>query len=273
MSRYGPVTRMRAYDLAAAWSPVWRIGRDPAALPGPARSVCEAAADGQVDLHLLGEPGTRVTAGPAELTLTGLPQIVQLTVPDCGGLTLSADATVTPFAQIRPHHSGGPVDRGAPIAGLGFDGGVDGGRAVVGLWYRNPHGVPFVTGTEFRVYETRASRHRPSSRQPKHAHSLDPVVAPPNCPAPARADCTHRIRRAAARNQWRFRAPVAATNLTPGRTYLLALNIAGVNPTKGSLEIQHIIPLARVVVSETGVDYEVLSGIVTIEHHAPGTSR
>ena len=65
----------------------------------------------------------------------------------------------------------------------------------------------------------------------------------------------------------------SATSLTPGRTYLVALNIAGVNPTKGYLEIQHIIPLARVVVGETGVDYEVLSSIVTIEHHAPGTSR
>ena len=32
-------------------------------------------------------------------------------------------------------------------------------------------------------------------------------------------------------------------------------------------------PLARVLVSETGVDYEVLSGIVTIEHRVPGTSR
>ena len=51
------------------------------------------------------------------------------------------------------------------------------------------------------------------------------------------------------------------------------LNVAGVDPRYGSVEIQHIIPLARVVVSETGVDYEVLSGIVTIEHHAPGTSR
>ena len=263
---------MRAYDLAAAWSPVWRIGRDPAALPGPARSVCEAAADGQVDLHLLGEPGTRVTAGPAELTLTGLPQIVQLTVPDCGGLTLSADATVTPFAQIRPHHSGGPVDRGAPIAGLGFDGGVDGGRAVVGLWYRNPHGVPFVTGTEFRVYETSPlgiglHPDNPNTRTASIRWWPRPIALHP-------PEQTARIEFDARRLEINGDPGAgSATNLTPGRTYLLALNIAGVNPTKGSLEIQHIIPLARVVVSETGVDYEVLSGIVTIEHHAPGTSR
>ena len=65
----------------------------------------------------------------------------------------------------------------------------------------------------------------------------------------------------------------SASRLTPGRTYLLALTVAGVDPRQGYVEIQHIVPLARVVLSETGVDYEVLSGIVTIEHHAPGTSR
>ena len=30
-------------------------------------------------------------------------------------------------------------------------------------------------------------------------------------------------------------------------------------------------PLARVVVGETSVAYEVMSGIVTVEHHVPGT--
>ena len=261
---------MRAYDLAAAWSPVWRIGRDPAALPGPARSVCEAAADGQVDLHLLGEPGTRVTAGPAELTLTGLPQIVQLTVPDCGGLTLSADATVPPFAQIRAHYSGGPVDRGAPIAGLGFDGGVDGGRAVVGLWYRNPHGVPFVTGTEFRVYE---SSPLGVGLHPDNPYTLTASIRWwPRPIALHPPEQTARIEFDARRLEINGDPGAgSATSLTPGRTYLLALNIAGVNPRDGDLEIQHIVPLVRVVVGETGVAYEVLSGIVTIEHHRPGT--
>ena len=31
---------LRAYDLASAWSPLWRVGRDPATLPGPARGPC-----------------------------------------------------------------------------------------------------------------------------------------------------------------------------------------------------------------------------------------
>ena len=144
---------LRAYDLAAGWSPVWRIGHDPAALPGPQRAFCESSSDGQVDLRLLGEPGAAVTAGSTEVILTGLPQVTQLTVPDCGALNLRADAAVAPFAQIRPRHTGRPVGPVAPIAGLGFDGGVNGEHAIINLWYRNPRGVPFVTGTEFRLYE------------------------------------------------------------------------------------------------------------------------
>ena len=60
---------LRAYDLAVTWSPLWRIGSDRTGLPGPQRAVCEAA-DGQVDLHLLGEPGTKLMAGATELVLT-----------------------------------------------------------------------------------------------------------------------------------------------------------------------------------------------------------
>ena len=143
---------LRAYDLASTWSPLWRIGSDRAALPPAAQSVC-AAADGDVNLHLLGEPGAVVTAGSSDLVLTGLPQVIQLAVQDCGALTLSADSPVAPFVQIRPHHAGRPVDPGAPIAGLGFDGGIDGERAVLNFWYRNPDHFSFTTGTEFRLYE------------------------------------------------------------------------------------------------------------------------
>ena len=63
----------------------------------------------------------------------------------------------------------------------------------------------------------------------------------------------------------------AASSLTPGKTYLLTLNVAGTDPRYGLVEIQHIVPLARVTVGENSVAYEVLSGIVTIEHHASGS--
>ena len=190
---------MRAYDLAAAWSPVWRIGRGLARLPEPLRPICESAADGLLDLRLLGEPGTTVVAGLTELTLTGLPQEIQLSVTDCGALTLGAHADVAPFAQLRPHHSVRPVDRDAPEqnARIEFDA---------------------------RRLELNGERGGGS-----------------------------------------------VSSLMPGRTYLLTLNIAGVDSRYGLVEIQHIVPLVRIVLSDTGVAYEVFSGIVTLVHHKPGT--
>ena len=262
---------MRAYDLAAAWSPVWRIGPDRAALPEPARSVCESAADGQVDLHLLGEPGTTVTAGSTEVMLTGLPQVVQLAVPECGTFTLSAQSTIPPFAQIRPHYSGRHVDRGAPIAGLGFDGGVDGERAILNFWFRNPEDIAFTTGTEFRLY---AVSPLGVGLQPD-IHANPRTTSLRWWPGPIALHAPEQIARIEFDAQ---RLEIngdsgggAVDSLTPGRTYLLTLTVAGTVPRYGLVEIQHIVPLARVVVGETGVAYEVLSGIVAIEHHVPGT--
>ena len=263
---------MRAYDLAAAWSHIWRIGRDPAAMPEPARSVCESAADGQVDLRLLGEPGAAVTAGSTGLTLTGLPQVIPLTVPDCVALTLSADAIVPPFVQVRPRPTTATRPDAAPIAGLGFDGGVDGRRAISNLWYRNPDGVPFVTGTELRLYEADplGVGLTDSNPNPRTA-SLHWWPGPLALYAPEQIV---RIEFDARRLEINGDSGGGSlSSLSPGRTYLLTLTVAGVDPRSGYVEIQHLIPLARVVLSETGVDYEVLSGIVTIEHHAPGTSR
>ena len=261
---------LRAYDLAAAWSSVaWRIGPDRAGLPGPQRAVCESA-DGEVDLHLLGEPGTRVSAGSTEIILTGLPQVVSLTAPDCGALTLSADSAIAPFVQIRPHHAGVSLDSDAPIAGLGFDGGVDGERAVLNFWYRNPDDVGFVTGTEFRLYN--ASHRRVSLwwRTPNpRASSLRWWPGPAALHAPEQiARIEFDARRLEINGD---SGGGAASSLTPGQTYLLTLNVVGTDPRYGLVEIQQVVPLARVVVGETSVSYETLSGIVTIEHHAPGT--
>ena len=144
---------LRAYNLAtAAWSPVGRVGPRPAPLPDPLRSVCDAAANGQIDLRVLGEPGTVLAAGPATLTLTGLPQILTLTVPDCRALTLSAPAALAPFVQLRPHHPAASAAQEVPIAALAFDGVVVGQRAVLNLWYRNPRSLTFATGSELRLY-------------------------------------------------------------------------------------------------------------------------
>ena len=61
------------------------------------------------------------------------------------------------------------------------------------------------------------------------------------------------------------------TSLTPGQTYLLALTVAGPDPRSGYVEIQHIVPLARVVLSDAGAAYEVFTGIAAIEQRAAGT--
>ena len=261
---------LRAYDLASTWSPPWRIGRAPAALPGPAQSVCESAG-GEVELRLLGEPGTALTAGSTETVLTGLPQVVQLAVPDCRTLTLSAHTTIPPFAQIRPHHAGLAVDRGAPIAGLGFDGGVSGERAVLNFWYRNPEGISFTTGAEFRLYQVSplGVGLQPDIHANPRISSLRWWPGPIGLNAPEQIA---RIEFDARRLEINGDAGGgSASALTPGKTYLLTLNVAGTNSRYGLVEIQHIVPLARVVVGETSVAYEVLSGIVTIEHYAPGT--
>lgn len=260
---------LRAYDLAASWSTVWRIGSEPAGLPGSQLAVCESAG-GEIDLHLLGEPGTRVTAGSTEIVLTGLPQVVQLAVPDCSALTLSADSGIAPFVQIRPRHAGATGDSDAPTAGLAFDGGVDGERAVLNFWYRNPQDIGFTTGTEFRLY--------PASALGVDLHPYNPNPRTASLrwwPGPAALYAPEQI----ARIEFDARrlemngdtGGGAVSSLMPGQTYLLTLNVAGTDSRYGLVEIQHIVPLARVTVGETGVAYEVFSGIVTIEHHPPGT--
>ncbi len=260
---------LRAYDLAASWSTVWRIGSEPAGLPGPQRAVCESAG-GEIDLHLLGEPGTTVTAGSTEAVVTGLPQIVQLAVPDCSALTLSADSGIAPFVQIRPRHAGATGDSDAPTAGLAFDGGVDGERAVLNFWYRNPQDIAFTTGTEFRLYEASAlgvDLH-PDNPNPRTA-SLRWWPGPAALYAPEQiARIEFDARRLEINGDT---GGGSASSLIPGETYLLTLNVAGTDSRYGLVEIQHIVPLARVTVGETGVAYEVFSGIVTIEHHPPGT--
>ena len=260
---------LRAYDLATAWSPVWRIGSDGAGLPGPQQAVCESA-DGEVDLYLLGEPGSRVTAGSVETVLTGLPQVVALAVPDCGALSLSARTNIPPFAQIRPSRAGPSVDRQAPSAGLGFDGGVDGERAVLNFWFRNPEDIAFTTGTEFRLYEASplGVDLQPDNPNPRTA-SLRWWPGPVALRAPEQiARIEFDARRLEINGDT---GGGAATSLMPEKTYLLTLNVVGTDPRYGLVEIQHVVPVARVVVGETGVAYEVLSGIVTIEHHAPGS--
>ena len=260
---------LRAYDLAAAaWSPVGRVGPRPAALPDPLRSVCNAAPNDQIDLRVLGEPDTVLAAGPATLTLSGLPQILTLTVPDCRALTLSASAALAPFVQLRPHHPAASAAQEVPIAALAFDGGVDGQRAVLNLWYRNPHSLTFATGSELRLYAAGPLGVSLSSKDPRPRSSLHWWPGPLYHQAPEQ---NVRIEFDARQLTINGDPGAGDTSLTPGQTYLLALTVAGPDPRSGYVEIQHIVPLARVAFSEAGAAYEVFTGIAAIEQRAAGT--
>ena len=259
---------MRAYDLStSAWSPVWRISQNPAGLPDDSRHACESAAHQQFELRVLGEPGTTMTVGLTDVELTGVPQDVQLSVPDCDALALVAHAGVAPFAQIRPHHPAARVERESNVAGLGFDGGVDGGRAIVNLWYRNPLGLPFITGTELRLYEARPGGMTPREYHPENSLRWwsGPLVLAPDAQLA-------RIEFDARRLEIDGTAGGATpARLVPGTAYLLALTVAGKDPRSGYAEVQHVVPLARVVLHDEGVTYDVFGGIVAVEPHEPGT--
>lgn len=263
---------LRAYDLSAAWSSPWRVWSNRAPLPEAQRFICQSAMDGRVDLRLLGEAGAVVKARDTAFTLTGRPQIANLSIRDCDAFTLSTDAVVAPFAQIRPHFAVATVDVAAPTAGLGFDSSAEGDLAILNIWYRNPGNTPFLTGTSFRLYEADASgvSYHQDNANPLHAAVRwwrSPVIL--------------RSPEQAARVEFdRRRLTISgdpgggsANSLERDRTYLLALTVSGSHPSETWEEIQHIIPVARVRLSETGVDYEVFSGIVTIEHRAPGTGH
>lgn len=263
---------MRAYDLGGSWSNVWRIGGDSAQLPASPQRRCESATDGKVDLHLLGEPGRSLSVGTVDVTLTGLPQRITLSISDCSQLRLRSNAELAPFVQLRPHYAAGSADANVPIAGLAFDSGIDGARAILNFWYRNPEEIQFLTGTSFRLYEGETSgvgfvADNPDPRTSAVRWWSSPIILrSPEQTARVEFD---------ARQLTINGDPGAgsASNLIPDQVYLLALTVSGSHARETWEEIQHIIPVARVSWSETGIDYEVFSGIVTIEHRAPGTPK
>lgn len=256
---------MRVYDLSSAWSPAWRVGSGIAGLPTPLRQVCETSADGGLELRLLGEPGSLMTAGLADIELTGAPQVTDVAVRDCQKLAFTASTLAAPFAQLRPAFLDNVSDSKPKVAGLGFDGGAEGGLAIVNLWYRNPHRLPFTSGTEFRLYKAGPSGVVPAETDPRDsirwwsaplALALDTQMA--------------RIEFDPRRLTINGDPGVKSADVAPGRTYLLALNVSRFNPETASLWIQQVIPLVRIDVRDAGISSEVLSGIVSIEHREVG---
>lgn len=258
---------MRAYSVPqATWSPVWRIGQETAGLPDDLTYACKWRDNQQISLRVLGEPEDKVMLGSNEIEMTGVPQVVQLPARECNELEFAAHASIAPFAQIRATDPAGR-EQNSNSAGLGFDGGRDGDRAVVNLWYRNPLGLPFAAGTEFRLYQTDSTGMYP--RDPRSDPHLQRwtsslILAPDTQMARVEFHAMRlEINGEAGRDD--------VSQLIPGATYLLTLNIAGAVPTRGYVEIQQIVPLVRFVFDHQGVSYEVFSGIVDIESHELGT--
>ena len=198
-------------------------------------------------------------------SLSGAPQVANLAVRDCQKLAFAAHAAVAPFAQLRPSFPVPDHASQSKVAGLGFDGGTDGDVAIVNLWYRNPHRLPFTSGTEFRLYEAGPSGVVPNETDPRD--SIRWWSAP----------LTLALDTQMARIEFNPRtltvngdAGVKSSDIVPGRSYLLALNVSRFNPESASLWIQQVIPLVRIKMHDAGTSSEVLSGIVSIEHREVG---
>ena len=201
------------------------------------------------------------------MELTGIPEVLPLLARECGRLALVTTTEVVPFAQIRPSRQASRPERPSNVAGLGFDGGRDGDRAVVNLWYRNPLGLPFATGTEFRLYQTDSTSMSP--QDPRSRASLQrwtsPLILSPDTQMA-------RVEFHATRLEMNGEPGLdAVSQLIPGRTYLLTLTVAGAVPGRGYVEIQQVVPLVRFVFDDHAASYEVFSGIVDIEYHEVGT--
>lgn len=257
---------MRAYRPSDRWSPVWRIGVDVAGVDHPLRRTCQDTG-GQLSFRVLGAPGSEVITGDTNVALTGTPQQMQSRAPDCDALALSTDADVAPFAQVRPHQPSTLSERESGVAGLGFDGQVEGDQAVVSLWYRNPHELPFVTGTELRLYEADAT-----GTGPAHP-DLSRFVRWWDGPLVLAAETQMaRIDFDALRLEINGTAGAGGSSgLEPGRSYVLMVAVAGYDPARGFVEVQQLAPLLRVARTDAGVAYDVFSGIVAVKHQVPGT--
>ena len=218
---------------------------------------------GNMELRLLGELGDRVVAGLTVVELIGTPQTIEVTTRDCEKLIVLASQSpdhVAPFAQLRPAY---PVPDHASqpkVAGLGFDGGTDGDVAIVNLWYRNPHRLPITSGTEFRLYRAGPAGVVPVEIDPRESVwwwsgpltlAVDTQMA--------------RIEFNPQRLTINGDTGVRSSDIVPGGSYLLTLNVSRFSPETASLWVQQIIPLVRIDVHDAGISTEVFSGITSVE--------
>ena len=254
---------IRVYDMASAWSPVFRIGSAVDDAREHQRNLCGSGAE-PLEIQLLGEPGDRVVVGSAVVKLVGTPQVMALSPRDCERLHVlpSQSAThVPPFAQVRRRGRGMPPTEQGPTAGLGVDGGFDGSRMIVSLWYRNPRNIPFSTHTEFRLYEINWTSAHLSEFDPRAKIRLwnGPLVLSAN---------TQMARVEVDPQKMQIDGDLGLgrdKELISGATYLLALNVSyGGGWLSNTIEVQHQIPIAIIRFDETKATSEIFTGITSV---------
>ncbi|MDE2769448.1 MAG: hypothetical protein OXI70_15295 [Chloroflexota bacterium] len=257
----------RAYRPSDTWSSVWRVGSDVGGLPGDLVPLCEAA-DGTLEFQVLGAPGTPVAAGSKTWDLTGVPQQFRLSVPDCGALAIVADADIAPFARVRASQPASLAKRDRRVAGLGFDGHVEGEHLVVNLWYQNPHRIAFDAEAHLRLYEADATGTVPALPDfIRFARRWDrPLVLTRDSQmARIEFDARRLEINGSEGGGW-------VSRLAPGRSYVLMLTVAEYDPASEHVDFHQLLPLARLDVRDAKVDYEVFSGIVALRHLVAGSS-
>ncbi len=255
---------IRVYDMASAWSPVFRIGTPIDDGIEHRRSVCGSSPE-PMEVRLLGEPGDRVVVGSSVVELLGTPQVVALTPRDCETLhALPAQSAlhVSPFAQIRERRLGMPPGGQDPTAGLGFDGGLDGSRIVMNFWYRNPDSIPFSAHTEFRLYQiSGASFHLPKFDPQDKIRLWNGPLALANETQMARVEVDPQ--------EMTINGDLGLGRdkaLIPGANYLLTLNVShGGGWLSSNIEVQHQISIAIIQFNGTQTTSEFTTGIISIE--------
>ena len=250
---------MRVYDLAMAWSPVWRVGDRFPSTTEQSRRLCEDTPNGRLNLKLLGDPGDEVLLGIQTESLSGKPQVFEISTGTCRTLKLATEANVSPFAQVRALLSEDLSQRVKSDAALAFDGGYDGEAVIINLLYRNIARLPFAASTELRLYEVGPTG-VPMSPNPRTSKRwwVGPVVLDSSIQMA-------RVEFDAGRVQVNGESGGGVANeIVVGRTYLLTLNVAVVGTRSGLAEISQQIPLVRFKAHDKSQSSEVFSGIVNL---------
>ena len=251
---------IRVYDLASAWSPVWRVGAN---FPSPeeqSRRSCERGSNRELNLRLLGEPGNEILLDFSSVVLTGKLQASNISVGTCRTLRLSREYRVNPFAQIRARQPDYLAQSFAAESALGFDGGYEADEIIINLWYRNVDRIPYTAGTELRLYEDGPIGIAP--RSPNPAASQRWWAGPL-----ALASDTQMARIEFDPKHLQINGELGggvANEIVVGRTYLLTLNVTVIGTLSGLSDIEQQVPIVRFKLGDEGQLPQVFSGIVNI---------